>query len=204
MIENYPKLIRQTTPNQRRSRAIFECKCGTLFEARISNVKSGNTKSCGCTKKKHGLYAHDLYKIWTCIKQRCYYEKSISYKNYGAKGVKMCEEWISDPEAFIKWSISNGWRKGLQIDKDIKANEKGIPAILYSPEMCQYITPKMNSNNRKNNHIIEYSGKRQTLEQWSEELGIMNETLRHRLRHLGWSVEKSITTETKKYASRKQ
>lgn len=113
----------------------------------------------------------------------------------------MCAEWINDPQRFIIWSLANGWKPGLEIDKDIKAMEMGQKPDLYSPEYCQFVTVKINGNARKNNHYIEYNGKTQTLQQWSEEIGIFNETLRHRLRHLGWDIEKAFTTPVKKYAT---
>jgi hypothetical protein len=192
----------------RKAKALYRCACGTIKEIQISNVKRGTTYSCGCYKKEqdviHGLYQHPLYKVWIGIKQRCYYINSISYPNYGAKGVVMCDEWLHNPKAFIEWGLKNGWEKGLQIDKDLKAKELGLEALLYSPERCQFVTPKINSNERKNSRFIEFNGKTQTIQQWSEELGILNATLTRRIQKHKWPIEKAILTPVKIYAARKR
>lgn len=199
--------VRQTVFG-RKAKALYQCSCGTLKEISISNVKRGTTYSCGCYKREldviHGLYKHPLYKVWIGIKQRCYYKKSISYPNYGSRGVVMCDEWLRDPKAFIDWGLSNGWSFGLQLDKDIKAKKLGVSNLLYSPERCMFVSKKINANNRIDNHFIEFNGKTQTLQEWSEELGMPNETLRRRIRNLGWSIEKSFTTSVGKYVARKR
>lgn len=185
----------------RNALALYRCECGNIKEIRIRNVKQGSASSCGCLKKRldlvHGLYRHPLYRIWTGIKQRCYYHKAISFPKYGGKGVKMCEEWVNDPEKFIKWALSNGWKKGMNIDKDIKAELAGLVPDLYSPERCSIVTPKINSNHRSNTNFIEYGGRKLSLQEWADEKGIFCETLRHRIKIRGWSIEKALTTPVK-------
>lgn len=72
---------------------------------------------------KHGLSKHPLHNVWHGIKCRCYGKSSKGYNNYGALGVIMCDEWKNNFKSFYDWAISNGWEKGLQIDKDIKAKK---------------------------------------------------------------------------------
>lgn len=191
----------------RKARAIYRCNCGNEKELAIANVKNGTTYSCGCLKdeitKKHGLYKHPLYVLWISIKQRCYYKNSISFPRYGAIGVKMCDEWKNDFKAFYNWAIQNGWKKGMQIDKDIKARELEMVPLLYSPKFCQFVTPKKNGNNKSNNHYIEYNGITKTLQEWSEEYNLPCETLRRRIKKLKWELEKALLTPVKKYALRK-
>lgn len=108
--------------------------------------------SCGCkeldAKTKHGyrklLDTHPLYKAWRGMLNRCYGTNLPQSKWYKHKGVTVCDEWLDDPKAFIDWGLANGWEPGLHIDKDIKCDELGISPKIYSPETCQFISPKMN------------------------------------------------------------
>jgi len=108
------------------SKALYKCQCGNLRECCISQAKRGKVKSCGCLKvrqkdavTKHGLWNTPLYNIWVDIKNRCYKSRHQAYKYYGARGVRMCDEWYNDVTAFVKWCIDNNWKPGLQVDKDI-------------------------------------------------------------------------------------
>lgn len=162
------------------SKALYKCSCGVEKELSIEAVKRGNTKSCGCLHlesvkvmaSKHGLRHNPIYRIWIGIKTRCYNIDTPIYKYYGAKGVIMCDEWKNSFEAFYKWCIDNGWKKGLIIDKDIKAKALNIPALLYSPELCSLVTYTENNNSKSNNNLITYNDKVLTLAQWCIELNI--------------------------------
>lgn len=136
---------------------------------------------------KHGLHDHNLYTIWQGIKARCYNKNEPVYHLYGGRGVTMCEDWLSNPENFIKWALENGWAKGMQIDKDIKGD-----GLVYSPGSCSIVTSKENNNNRRNNKIIEYKGERKTLAQWSESTGIPYHTLYNRVYIHGIDIEKAM------------
>lgn len=117
------------------------CVCGMKTIADWNNVKNGKTKSCGClrTPYKYGKDKMQLYKVWTGLKQRCYNPKNSAFKWYGARGVSMCDEWRYDYNKFFEWSMSNGWEKGLDIDKDIKGD-----GMMYSPENCSFVSHKVN------------------------------------------------------------
>lgn len=182
-------------------KAIYRCSCGTLKEIFINTVKSGQTLSCGCYnlerlrgRVKHGLLRHPLYRIWASVKARCTNENEKSYKNYGGRGVVLCDEWLNDPEAFIKWGLNNGWEKGLDLDKDLKAKELNLqPPLIYSPEWCQFITRKKNNNATRHNVLITFNGMTKNIVQWAEHLGMVSNTLQNRLRRRGWSVERAFT-----------
>ena len=135
---------------------MYLCECGEEFKAASYKVKIGHTKSCGClqkqvaskTHKVHGLRNHPLNGIWRGIKQRCTNTTRKDYERYGACGVVMCEEWDKDFQTFYDWSMKNGYKEGLQIDKDILCEANGIVPKIYSPSTCLWLTPK--ENNRVN------------------------------------------------------
>jgi len=145
----------------------YRCKCGNTHIARGNTVKHQASKgdvdlpSCGCIelarKTRHGYRrandTHPAYKAYHAIMNRCYNKNVSGYKWYGGSGVTICNEWKSDPEAFVNWAINNGWKEGLHIDKDILCDKLGISPHIYSPETCQWITAKINvgyATNRNN------------------------------------------------------
>jgi hypothetical protein len=146
--------------------AIFECGiCGNCFTAVISQVKSGNTKSCGCWKSKHladrnfkhGMSGSSLYSVLVNMKARCYDESCKGFMNYGGRGIKVCDEWLQDNNLFFEWAIKSGYKKGLQIDR---VNNDGD----YCPGNCKWSTRFENCQNRrkKTTNTSGYTGVRET------------------------------------------
>lgn len=85
---------------------------------------------------------HPLYRIFIGIKQRCCNPNNKDYKNYGARGISVCQEWLDDSSIFIKWALDNGWKIGLHTDR---INNDGN----YEPNNCQFITNAQNQRNRR-------------------------------------------------------
>lgn len=142
--------IKRTTAGKH-SKALFKCECGNEKEIVISVVISGKTTSCGCFRKesifKHGLRTHPLYAVWLQMNYRCTCIRSVDYSNYGGRGVRVCHEWKKDFPCFYNWALSNGWHKGMSLDKNIKARRMGVDPLLYSPEFCSFVTQKENVQN---------------------------------------------------------
>lgn len=184
-----------------RPKALYKCICGNLVEKVIDAVKRGSTKSCGCLntesiikrRRTHGLSGTPIYDLWATVKNRCYNVNEPSYPEYGGRGVIMCDEWKNDPAAFVEWAKKNGWKKGLQIDKDIIAMKLRLEPLLYSPDRCQFVTAKTNGTATRKSRYIEYNGVTKTLAQWSDELGIGRSTILLRLDVYGYSIEKALT-----------
>jgi len=110
--------VRKDTGKQdRKSFGLYKCFCGNEFEAQTASIKNKKTKSCGCLKIKHNLYSHRLYRTWTNIKQRCFNSKHKAYKDYGARGITICNEWLNNFMSFYNWAIENGYQDNLTIDR---------------------------------------------------------------------------------------
>ena len=136
----------------------FQCDCGNTHVARGSTVNYEAKKndpelpSCGCVelsrKTKHGFRkvnnTHRAYAAYNSMMRRCYNPNDKQYDHYGAKGTTVCDEWKNNPEAFVQWSIDNGWKKNLVVDKDILCDQLNIHPEIYSPQTCQWIEPKEN------------------------------------------------------------
>lgn len=166
-----------------------KCDCGNYTNASSANLKSGNVISCGCHRiesaQTHGLSKTRIYRIYAGMKSRCYNENDTAYKNYGARGITICNEWIDDFVSFYNWAVKNGYSDELSIDR-INVNGN------YEPNNCRWITQKMQARNKRNNLMIEYRGKTKALVEWSEELGISYDILNDRITALGWDVEKAF------------
>ena len=107
--------------------------------------------------------------MWHGIKQRCYYTKNIGYKDYGGRGITICDEWINDFQAFYDWSILNGYKKGLQIDRiDVNGN--------YEPSNCRWVDKFTNANNKRSNINFTYDGKTMSLKAWCRYFNVSYKT----------------------------
>lgn len=121
------------------------------------------------------------------MKQRCYNSNTIRYKNYGGRGVTVCDEWKNDFTAFYNWAMANGYKNELTLDRiDVNGN--------YEPSNCRWATPKEQSNNKTNNVKIEISGVTHTMSEWAEISGVSMSTISARIKRYGWSAEKAIMT----------
>lgn len=175
-IFNDIKVLRRTSEyGARYPKWLCICHCGKEFEAFGNNIRSGNTKSCGCSidekpnRKTHGASRpghpdNNLYKRWIGMKVRCYNENSVSYKNYGGRGIKVCKEWKNSFENFKKWSHENGFSEELSIDR-INTNED------YRPKNCRWVKTDVQANNKRSSVNITFDGITKTLTEWCYDYG---------------------------------
>lgn len=164
------------------------CDCGKTHFANTSKLRDGRTKSCGCKRTKHGLYGTPEYRIWGSMIQRCANHKNCNYKNYGAKGIKVCDSWLNFSN-FIK-DMGERPTKKHSIDR---INNDGD----YTPENCEWRTTKQQRNNTSRNVFYTYKGETLTSRQWSERIGGSKNVFDQRVNKLGWSIESAIETPVK-------
>lgn len=184
------------TPSGRRHpQWLCQCDCGSKpVEVLGTSLKSGHTRSCGCLHEEtlrtvaitHGDSYTKLYRVYTGMISRCYNPNNKRYKDYGGRGITICDEWRNSYEEFKTWAISSGYKEGLSIDRE--NNNLG-----YSPLNCRWVTRKVQQNNTRFNHFVEYNGQNKTLAELSDEFNINYNTLYWRISH-GWSVEDALTT----------
>ena len=157
------------------------CDCGGKATVVGGGLRSGHTKSCGCIKNektaernfKHGMVGTSTYVIWDSMKQRCINPNDTTYKNYGGRGISVCDRWLK----FENFYADMGERpKGMSIERiDNNGN--------YCPENCCYATQKEQMRNTRRTVTVKYQGKEQCMAAWAEELGINQGTLWYRLKH---------------------
>jgi len=175
---------------------VCKCICGKLIIATSSGLKRGNVKSCGYLRTdltrqrsyKHGHGGRNkqspTYVSWSNMVRRCVDPHNHAYHNYGGRGIAVCQRW----KKFEHFLADMGEAPvGYQIDR-INNNDG------YHKNNCRWVTTKINSRNRRNNHLITYNGKTKCIVDWSEECGISRSTLWARLYLYNWSIQKALTT----------
>lgn len=172
------------------------CECGNTSIVCTRNLRSLRTISCGCLieehrYKKHGLTNTRLFTILKNMKGRCYNKNDKDYKNYGGRGITICDAWLDKENGmlnFYNWAINNGYSDNLSIDRiDFNGN--------YSPDNCRWVSVKVQSNNKRDNFYVTYNNEKKTVQEWSELFGINKATLRGRLLR-GWDVKSALTVPT--------
>jgi hypothetical protein len=169
------------------------CDCGKIITVRPISVFNHNTKSCGCLQRekvglmarKHGKTKLPVYKIWKGMKNRCYNKNNSEFKNYGARGIQVCDRW-HDFEKFLE--DMPGFEKGLSIERlDVK---KG-----YSPENCKWIEHRLQGKNTrltkmnydKAQEAIHLRSNGLTYKQIAKNFGVGKSCINHILNKRSWN-----------------
>ncbi len=196
--QTYGRLTALVRLEGRPTRWQFSCSCGRQKTLRMSTVRSGAVKSCGClhlercktglNRRKHGQarvgQVTRLHSIWRGMLKRCSPNGNhLCREHYGARGIAVCAEWRSF-EAFMLWSSANGYRDDLTIDRvDVNGG--------YTPENCRWASVKEQCRNRTTTRWVTIDGVTKSLAEWREDAGISGPAFYARVKR-GWSVEKAL------------
>lgn len=170
------------------------CECGKLTTISGKNLRNGNTQSCGCYKRElnrtlpitHGDTIHGItreYRAWAAAKTRCYNPRSTSFKDYGGRGIVMCEHWRNSYAMFLLDMGRCPYGHTLE-----RMNNDGP----YSPDNCRWATRRKQANNSRRNHYLKYNGETLTIAEWAIRIGWPIDTLKRRIL-LGWTDERALT-----------
>lgn len=147
-------VVRRISPVGSKVRWLCRCDCGTMKDVSAYELTSGKTRSCGCLqaesrhlRKVPNGRGTRLYNVWKSMKGRCYTPSCSSYKYYGARGIKVCDEWKDDYQAFYEWAMSSGY------DPDAPQGKCTIDRINvdgdYEPSNCRWVDAATQNANRR-------------------------------------------------------
>lgn len=171
------------------------CDCGNTSEVRTSHLRKGKIVSCGCHRNEiararsrtHGHGTKGIrtktYRAWQSMIDRCTNPRTRCYKNYGGRGISVCERWIKNYSAFL--ADMGECSKHTSLDRiDVNGN--------YEPSNCRWATDAEQALNKRNNVYVYWCDRRITLKELSEATGVPYKKLHRRIRTLGWSVESAV------------
>lgn len=171
-----------------RTKWLCVCDCGNLVETSYDALTNGNKKSCTTKIKGKKLVNERLYNIYRGIKARLYNTHRPRYKDYGGRGIAMCDEWLKY-DNFKNWAIANGYNDNLTIDRiDNNGN--------YNPDNCRWVDMKQQARNRRSNYNYTLNGVTHCLMEWCEIYNIKYKKVYKRLK-CGWSIERALELEEK-------
>lgn len=176
-----------------------KCTCGTNLNTRLMAVRHGNTKSCGCLVREtskarfttHGARQTITYRRWCYMLHRCRNPNCKAYKNYGGRGITVCDRWLKF-ENFLADMGEVPVSTHIKYQIDRIDNNSG-----YSPENCRWVTPKQNARNMRKTVFLVLNGERKSLQDWADDLGLSDKTIRFRLGS-GLSVYETLTMPLKR------
>ena len=181
LVEDLGTLYPTSNSKHKARYGLYKCFCGNEFKAQMQSIKSGATTSCGCYQKQrnkethiiHGLSKHHLHSVWSNMKSRILNINSEDYKNYGARGITICDEWKNDFKSFYDWSLANGYKKELTIDR---MNNNGN----YEPINCRWVYRNIQNRNRRKifkHNTSGYKGVSRKQTKWRAVIGDNNKSV---------------------------
>ena len=161
-----------------------QCDCGVTTRVRGPSLIAGTTRTCGCgvaaraaQPRTHGQSKMPLYLRWRSMLERCRNPKKTEYKNYGGRGIAVCERWRTSFQAFAE-DMGSSFSTCLELDRIDNDGD-------YEPNNCRWTTPKIQNRNRRTNHRLTIGGVTKTIIEWAEHSGVKANTILTRVRR-GW------------------
>ena len=190
---------RWTVLESRGERWLCQCSCGAVKSVVGRTVRSGASRSCGCLKRDnviaknttHGSSNTRLFGVWCAMRKRCENNRDRSWKNYGGRGISVCEEW-HDFAVFQKWALSNGYERGLTIERNDNCGS-------YDPSNCCFATHAIQSRNTRRNRRVEIFSETKTYADWSKDprCVVSRRSFERRI-VAGWDATEALTLSFRK------
>lgn len=165
------------------------CECGESKKITLTRLMSGRAKGCGCGRIGrsiiHGASKTKLYQVYRSMLQRCYDSNCKPYKNYGGRGITVCDEWRESFIPFRAWALGSGYRVGIDIDRE---NNDGN----YEPDNCRWVSRVESVLNRRVTHKAEYLSETKSISEWSNIFNVSRLKLDYRVIVRGLSMEQAL------------
>lgn len=186
-------IARATKPGEGHVRWRCICDCGTLCTAAGRDLRWDDTKSCGCWyvdtrrtgARTHGRARTSIYATWQAMKDRCTNPNNDFYDDYGGRGIRVCDRWLQSFEAFLE---DVGERPSPKHQLDRFPDNDGN----YEPGNVRWATGSDNCRNRRSSVFLEFGGRRLSLSDWADIIGMPRKALQQRVR-TGWSAARALT-----------
>lgn len=176
-----------------------QCDCGNTVSIISGSLKSGATKSCGCLRKQaigirsstHRMTKSPEFSAWSAMWNRCTKPNTSNYKNYGGRGITVCERWRKFEHFFEDMGARPATANSIE-----RCDNNGD----YEPNNCRWATWKEQGRNRRTNHLVVFENKTLCIKEWSDLVGISPRAIYGRLK-VGWSIEDALTKPARKWPS---
>ena len=173
---------------------LCECDCGNTKVLSGSELRRGNVRSCGCLNRelarerliKHGYSGTKIYAEWNKMIERCKDNGSYNGLKYANRGIKVCDLWLNDFEAFLEHvsCLPHYGEPGYSLDRIDNNGD-------YEPGNVRWADAVTQANNRTNNVRITYKGETHSMAEWARKLGMSYPKLQWRI-YSGWPIEKAL------------
>jgi hypothetical protein len=165
---------------------LCHCDCGSEVVVTSAHLSSGQTRSCGCFRRKassirsvrHGMEGTPVYRAWAAMKERCSNPNHRFYGHYGGRGIVVCDRWLMFENFLQDMGIPG---EGMTLER--KNNDEG-----YCLDNCKWASWKEQANNRRSSHIMSYGGKTKTLQQWADKFALPRWSLERKIKRLGYDA----------------
>lgn len=168
------------------------CECGNIKDIAASYLRRGLIKSCGCLAREvtgamsrtHGMSKSPEYAVWCRMHERCTNPRVARYSRYGGRGIKVCERWARFENFYADMGPLPSRQHSIgRIDNDGD----------YTPDNCRWETSIEQANNKESNTFLEWNGKRQTISEWSREIGVSQKRISYR-HSIGLSLDEVLSS----------
>lgn len=206
--KNFLTVVGVERNEKNRKLFVCECDCGNIKRIEPAAWELELVKSCGCkklellseaNKKENPLSEMRLYHVYVGMKDRCYNPNSNNYKNYGGRGIIICDEWINDFWKFHEWAYANGYDENAERGectierKDVNGN--------YESSNCEWITIQQQQKNKRPSNEWENGGKLYTingetkiLTAWCKQYNTSTVAVNYRMKKMGMTLEEALKT----------